>query len=180
MRGVDLDLLPTLGQLHRATLAAVVVAGVLGVTTVLPAEWAVDPTGVGSVLGLTQMGVLKQGAPVEGVDEAVFEQRSGRISVTLQAGQGKEVKAVMREGDSLTYSWDAGGAEVFYDFHGEPKGAAPDVFTSFEKDTRSSRADTFVAPFEGVHGWYWKNRGSEPVTVVLEASGVFHSLGPRP
>lgn len=177
---MDLDSLPTLGQLHRATLAAGVLGAVLAVTTVLPAEWAVDPTGVGAVLGLTQMGALKQGAPVEVVDEAVFAPRRGQVSVTLLAGQGKEVKAVMREGDSLTYSWDSGGAEVFYDFHGEPKGAAPDVFTSFEKGTRSSSSDTFVAPFEGVHGWYWKNRGSEPVTVVLEASGVYHSLGLRP
>jgi hypothetical protein len=35
------------------------VAGFLLVTVVLPAEYGVDPTGIGRVLGLTQMGVIK-------------------------------------------------------------------------------------------------------------------------
>ncbi len=45
--------------LRRITVIAVVVATLLTITTVLPAEFAVDPTGVGSKLGLTQMGRIK-------------------------------------------------------------------------------------------------------------------------
>ena len=32
------------------------------------------------------------------------------------------------------------------------------------------------APFKGKHDWYWKNRSSEPVTVVLKTSGVYESI----
>ena len=52
--------LPTTRQLIRSTLIALVTAAALLVTVVLPAEYAVDPTGAGRVLGLTQMGEIKQ------------------------------------------------------------------------------------------------------------------------
>jgi hypothetical protein len=39
--------LPSLRQLNRATLIALGAAAVILVTTVLPAEYGVDPTGVG-------------------------------------------------------------------------------------------------------------------------------------
>lgn len=52
--------LPTTRQLIRSTLIALVTAAALLVTVVLPAEYAVDRTGAGRVLGLTQMGEIKQ------------------------------------------------------------------------------------------------------------------------
>jgi hypothetical protein len=38
----------------------VLVAGAITVTIVLPAEFGVDPTGVGDALGLTEMGETKE------------------------------------------------------------------------------------------------------------------------
>ena len=51
--------LPSSKQLLRSTLIAIVVAAVLLVTIVLPAEYGIDPTRIGRVLGLTQMGEIK-------------------------------------------------------------------------------------------------------------------------
>ena len=51
--------LPTSRQLIRSTLIAAGVAAALLVTVVLPAEYNIDPTGAGRVLGLTQMGEIK-------------------------------------------------------------------------------------------------------------------------
>lgn len=48
--------LPTTKQLIRSTLLALVGASLLLITVVLPAEYAIDPTGVGRVIGLTDMG----------------------------------------------------------------------------------------------------------------------------
>ncbi|TVO69334.1 transmembrane anchor protein [Denitromonas ohlonensis] len=57
--------LPTSGQLLRSTgLAALIAAGLL-ITTVLPAEYGIDPTGVGRTLGLTQMGTIKTSLATE-------------------------------------------------------------------------------------------------------------------
>jgi len=66
----DLSKLPSSGQLLRSTLIALIAAGVLLVTVVMPAEYAIDPTGAGRLLGLTQMGELKQTLAEEAATEA--------------------------------------------------------------------------------------------------------------
>ena len=53
---------PSVASLVRSTAVAAAVAAVLAVTCVLPAEYAIDPTGVGHILGLTQMGEIKRDA----------------------------------------------------------------------------------------------------------------------
>lgn len=55
----NLDELPSSAQLLRSTVIALLAAIVLLVSVVMPAEYAIDPTGVGRLLGLTQMGELK-------------------------------------------------------------------------------------------------------------------------
>ncbi|OZB17850.1 MAG: transmembrane anchor protein [Hyphomonas sp. 34-62-18] len=64
--------LPTTQQLLRSTAIAIASAAVLLVTVVLPAEYAVDPTGVGRVLGLTQMGEIKQQLAEEAANDDVI------------------------------------------------------------------------------------------------------------
>jgi hypothetical protein len=51
--------LPSTRKLVRSTVIALLTAVGLLVTVVMPSEYAVDPTGVGRALGLTQMGELK-------------------------------------------------------------------------------------------------------------------------
>jgi hypothetical protein len=51
--------LPSSKQLLRSTAIAVVAAAGILVTIVLPAEYGIDPTGIGRPLGLTQMGEIK-------------------------------------------------------------------------------------------------------------------------
>lgn len=51
--------LPTSKQLLRSTFIAASVAVALLFTTVLPAEYGIDPTGIGRVIGLTDMGEIK-------------------------------------------------------------------------------------------------------------------------
>lgn len=56
VRGVE----ATPGGLVRATLASAAAAGALLLFAWLPAEYGIDPTGVGGLLGLTEMGEIKQ------------------------------------------------------------------------------------------------------------------------
>lgn len=51
--------LPSARQLLRSTVVAAFVAGGLLITTILPAEYGIDPTGAGRALGLTAMGEIK-------------------------------------------------------------------------------------------------------------------------
>lgn len=56
VRGVD----ATSGGLTRATLGSALAAGAILVFAWVPAEYGIDPTGVGGMLGLTEMGEIKQ------------------------------------------------------------------------------------------------------------------------
>ncbi|MCZ4262674.1 transmembrane anchor protein [Limimaricola sp. G21655-S1] len=55
----SLDELPSSAQLTRSTLIAAASAAAILVGVVLPAEYGIDPTRIGSVLGLTEMGEIK-------------------------------------------------------------------------------------------------------------------------
>lgn len=54
------EALPSTGKLIRSTIIAALVALLLLVAVVMPAEYALDPTGIGRVLGLTEMGEIKE------------------------------------------------------------------------------------------------------------------------
>lgn len=99
-----------------------------------------------------------------------------QVTLTLRPNQGLEYKFAMREGDRMTYRWLATGP-LYFDFHGDPDGAVADEFTSYRETTSEGDEGSFTAPFDGRHGWYWQNRGSQSVTLTLETSGEYRILG---
>ena len=62
--------LPSSKQLLRSTILAAVSAVVLLVAIVLPAEYGLDPTGIGRVLRMTEMGEIKQQLAAEAAADA--------------------------------------------------------------------------------------------------------------
>ncbi len=183
--------LPSISELARATAVALVVGAIVVVTAVLPAEYGVDPTGLGTRLGLMRPPEAKASpvapaaaasAPTDNLLLKTTEAfRSDDTELTLAPGKGAELKANMRRGQRFVFSWTADGP-VDFDMHGEATGAARDVFTSYWKDSdASSGHGAFDAPFDGTHGWYWQNLTPEPVTVRLKTSGYYQSIGrPKP
>jgi hypothetical protein len=73
---------PSAATLLRASLVAALIAVTLVVTAVLPAEYGIDPTGIGSRIGLTQMGRLKQ----ELAKEAIEDARADSVAAAEAAG----------------------------------------------------------------------------------------------
>jgi hypothetical protein len=63
--------LPSSRQLLRSTIVAAIAAAGLLVGVVLPAEYGVDPTGVGRVLRLTEMGEIKVRLAREAAEESI-------------------------------------------------------------------------------------------------------------
>ncbi|MDO9624113.1 transmembrane anchor protein [Pseudomonas sp.] len=66
-----LNEMPSSQQLLRSTVIALIAAMVLLVTVVMPSEYAIDPTGAGRMLGLTQMGEVKLLLAEEAAADAV-------------------------------------------------------------------------------------------------------------
>jgi hypothetical protein len=179
---------PSSGQLLAATLAAILVAGVILVTVVWPAEFGIDPTGIGGRLGL-----FRPAAAVADATDATVAMgasttvalvkrdtpfRTDEVTITLKPGEGTELKAAMTQGDRMVFSWTATGAGVDVDMHGDDgSGAEGGVSTSYWKDEwQTSGHGSFEAGFAGNHGWFWQNLNDEPVTVTVKVSGYYRKL----
>jgi hypothetical protein len=179
------DELPTSGQLLRSTAIAMVAAGAILITTVLPAEYGIDPTGVGRLLGLTEMGKIKR----QHTDEVETEQspvalagaespvaavsRSDEITITLSPGEETEVKLAMDAGARARFQWIATGGVLNYDTHGDNG----DEFVSYESGSAAPGDEGVLeAAFDGYHGWYWSNPTEEDVTVTLRTSGAYYEM----
>ena len=183
-----------------------VVAGVLLVTCVLPAEYGKDPTGVGRLLGLTQMGEVKlalaeeaasnaaaeasadsviaasessDAAPTSGAarDAAVLATRFDTTLVTLPPKKGGEIKLVMPNGTRVASTWAVTGGVVNFDMHGDSTNAPKEWFVSYKKAQRvAADSGDLVAGFNGNHGWYWRNRGTSDVLIRLITSGAYEKI----
>ncbi len=165
--------------------AALLVAGLLLVIAVLPAEYGVDPLGIGRKLGLTAMSDTKkeldalQASRAEsvGAGPTVASQERAYQNETIEFKLGPrgsiEYKYRLDKGEALLYSWKATG-RVNYELHAEPDGAPRGYAESFEKtNAKDSASGTLTAPFSGIHGWYWENPGDTDVTVTLSAAGFY-------
>lgn len=186
---------PPARKLLRSTLIALSVAGVLLVTAVLPAEYGIDPTGVGRIIGLTQMGEIKTRLAKEAAADAAADAQAAaedeaaavatsrdtavveETRVTLKPGEGKEVKLVMRQGARASYSWTTESGVVNFSTHGDSANAPRGWFHEYGKGT-GSRSDegVLVAAFNGMHGWFWRNRSDQVVTVILRTSGDYEAV----
>lgn len=227
--------LPSSKQLIGSTLAAIVIAAILLVTVVMPAEYAIDPTGAGRALGLTEMGEIKaqleekaaadaaaqlasagpsdeapatsdgepqateaarqdSAAPTESEetreqsDVADNEAGSGEpageaeptespwkdeITLTLTPGQGTEFKLTMNEGAVATFSWVSEGGPINYDTHGDGNGQS----ISYEKGRGVPEDEgELEAAFTGNHGWFFRNRNDQDITLVLKTGGDYGEL----
>jgi len=181
-----------LPPLPRATLlwsslAALLVAFILLVTVVLPAEYGLDPLGTGKRLGVTAISNPPAAAPIRfAVDETgnAAPLREGPLThyqgpfqvnsavLVIPPYQYVEYKYHMLKDASLEFAWEADGP-VAHDNHSEPDTYPDDPAVSFDKRKVQKANGTLVAPFNGLHGWYWENLGGAPVTVKVSAAGYY-------
>lgn len=179
--------LPTSRRLLRSTVIAFLVAVAILVAVVLPAEYGVDPTGVGRWLGLTEMGEIKQQlaaevehvpAPSASIAEPPPEEPASWREVrtlTLAPAEGDSIKLVMQAGDTVTYEWSVDRGHLNSDLHTDdgPGGKAH----HYRQGRAESSADgEFSAISDGVHGWFWRNRSDESVTMTLRLKGAYQGV----
>ena len=195
--------LPSTQKLVKSTILAAIVAVALLITIVLPAEYGIDPTGLGKVINLKKMGEIKVALAEEvaadnakdvqqqvvqekqvTVTPVVVEQtvsepaklmKQETISVTLTPNQGTEVKASMRKGATVKYKWSTNGGRANFDVHADSK-ALKIKYHNYEKGSEQTKEGTLTAAFDGSHGWFWRNRTSKTLTIALNVSGEYTTL----
>ena len=145
---------------------------------ILPAEYNIDPTGLGASMGLTRLASASPAIQASSANSAVtIEYKEDHVDITVPAGKGLEYKFSALKGDDIRYSWQATGGELFFDFHGEPKGDTTGYFQSYTVSTSDKVRGSLTAPFEGSHGWYWENKGDKPITVLIHIEGKYQLIG---
>jgi hypothetical protein len=181
--------------LATATGGALLTAAAILVLFVMPAEYGIDPTGVGRLTGIVGMGAGSGQAAADPVEASVQastadpamptksaivregDMRSDQMTLTLAPHSGQEVKAHMKAGQSYVFEWSARGGPVKADMHGEKVNAAEGEFTSYwEEKQMTGGQGSFTAPFDGTHGWYFRNKGETPVTVTVKTTGFYKDL----
>lgn len=193
----SLEDLPTTAQLLKSTAIAAVSAIVILTTIVLPSEYGIDATGVGRMLGLTEMGEIKVQLEEEaeadrqigGAEEAQSSLLNGFFSLfvgaahaqeaevwrdavtfTLAPGASAEWKLVMSQGQTAEYRMNVEGGRVNFDLHGHGAGQS----VTYEKGRGSTGSEgTISANFAGEHGWFWRNRDKVDVTVKVQVRGEY-------
>ncbi|EAQ95774.2 hypothetical protein [Congregibacter litoralis] len=166
-----------LTTLIKATLIAVLIAAIALVTLILPAEYNIDPTGVGQKLGLTLLADAAETTTSPPQPEIVSADPEQVVEVTVPAGEGIEYKFRMNQHDKLFYEWITDGEPLYFDLHGEPEGDTTGYFESYAIATLDSMEGSFTAPFTGSHGWYWKNTSTKPVAIQLIVNGQYQIIG---
>ena len=195
----SLEELPSSAQLLRSTVIAAVSAAAILVAVVLPAEYGIDPTGAGGVLGLTEMGEIKTqladeaeadrlleleatGGDQSSVLDGIFglfvgaahaqeaEVWRDETTFTLAPGDSAEWKLVMTEGQTAEYQMLVEGGRINFDLHGHGGGQS----VTYDRGRGSTGSEgEIVADFDGEHGWFWRNRDSQPATVTVQVRGEY-------
>ena len=155
-------------RILAAVFGAAAFAAVALFGAVLPAEFGYDPFGAGAALGLTGLSrdVTTVLAPQEdgfATDEATW---------VLSPFESFEYKYRFEEGAGMVYAWQASGM-LLYELHSEPDGAEPGYAETFDRARAAGAAGAYVAPFPGIHGWFWENRGDAEVTLTLTSAGFY-------
>ncbi len=88
-----------------------------------------------------------------------------------QVGGRLEFKVRMKAGDAMVYGLIASGA-VVSEFHGEAEVNRAVMFYREEKAMTTTHGQ-FVAPMDGIHGWYLANTTDQKVTVRIQLAGYY-------
>ncbi|MEC7936014.1 MAG: transmembrane anchor protein [Candidatus Neomarinimicrobiota bacterium] len=184
--------LPSSAQLLKSTIIAIIMIVILFVMVILPAEYGTDPTGVGKLLGLKEMGDIKMSLLEESQNESLQESEpfsifsdsveaekisntinEDEVEITIEPGKAIEIKLEMKIGDIVQYEWRTIKGGLNYNLHGDGyKGSKKSI--NYKKGRMvPSDSGELKAEFDGYHGWFWRNREKFSVTVILQTSGDY-------
>jgi hypothetical protein len=152
---------PSGKRLAMSAAIAAVAAAVALVAFVLPAEFGIDPTGIGRALGLDELAapaaagrtvqiidvvggneqvveveIPDFGEPVPLPNPAVHQDRpqpahSDTLEITIPAEGQTEVKLLLGTAQAALYEWSVDNGTIYSDFHGHTPDAGPNFFVRY-------------------------------------------------
>ncbi|MGJ8572977.1 MAG: transmembrane anchor protein [Hoeflea sp.] len=197
--------LPSTRQLITSTIVAIIAAAVILVTIVLPSEYAVDPTGVGKMLNLTEMGEIKQQLSAEAEADRQLQMQKietedkssnlldGLLGLVVSSAHAQsageawtdEQTYVLVPGESIEIKLvmeEGAEAEFLWIAEGgvlnfDLHGDGSGKNISYEKGRGVPNQDGVLkAAFTGNHGWFWRNRDKQDVKFTLSVRGAYSDI----
>ena len=107
------------------------------------------------------------------------EYRNDRVEIPIPANSELEYMLDMKQGYSVAYQWEstdiANPELLLSEFHGHTVRVSEDPGNvMFYKQGRSDSSNGYlVAPFDGVHGWYFSNETDSDINITLSLSGFY-------
>jgi len=166
--------------LFKYTVISMIFAAIALLSFILPAEYNIDPTGIGHVLGLTVLNNVEAKTSSASSSKKISEiakWTADTIEIIVPAHSGVEYKFTMLQHKKLTYRWLTNGTVLYFDLHGEPENDTTGYFESYAIANLKGMEGSFTTPFSGGHGWYWKNTSNTPVIIQLTVQGDYAKHG---
>jgi hypothetical protein len=181
---------PSKKRVLTLTAIGFVVGSVIVLGAIMPAEYNRDPLGLGRLSGLDRLWAPPEvefdlsATSVPYAHEYTGSFRSDVIEIPLTSGDDRfrgnelEYKVRMSEGATMIYEWEVldieNPEEFYYDFHGHTTVEGEEMtVATYEQALGGKDSGSLIAPFDGVHGWYYQNQSVDPVVVRLKVSGFY-------
>jgi hypothetical protein len=181
------------GRLLAMTGGALAAAVLIVCGAVMPAEFDLDPLGLGRLTGIIRLwapGDVKVSAKSGSVPRAreyAEAFRTDTIEIPLTGflggrfGSELEYKVRMKKNATLIYQWEAVGPtdarDFHYDFHGhttpKPGSGEQMIVSSYKQAFALKQNGALTAPFDGIQGWQFSNSSDNPIVVRLKLAGFY-------
>lgn len=226
---------PSKEKLIRSTKRAWVIALIILVIFVLPAEYWIDITGIWNLIGLKEMWKIKMSlkrdmekinakkqeeltkkSQENTVDESLVAQnvdtenttnsndtedsiptdtqktasttipaqpqntstsnqkKTDKIVVKILPDESTEIKAVMKQGQEMVYNRYVDAWHLNYNMHAEWDNGESAEYGDWRQLPKEEWK--ILAEFNWKHGWFFRNRSWQEVTLTLEVNGSFEEL----
>jgi len=182
------------GRLILSLLGACVLAALVVMGAILPAEFNQDPLGVGKLSGLSRLWAPDENKVDAGKGQVARAReydtpyRTDVVEIPLGGflsgaeNSELEYKVRMRKDAALIYSWEVAGAsdarDFHFDFHGHttPKPGEAMSVSTYSQAFGLKQQGALTAPFDGIQGWQFSNSSEQPVVVKLRIAGFYELI----
>lgn len=110
---------------------------------------------------------------------SVTNDQSNTATIVVKTNKALEYKFKINQYEKLQYEWTA-DTPLRYDFHGDPEDKdsySKGYFESYANGTSDAAKGKITIPYNGSHGWYWKNTSTKDITITLTTKGNYNIIG---
>lgn len=104
--------------------------------------------------------------------------QQGNYEIPIAAGEALEYMLAVSSGEGIAYQWTtviSDPQKLTAEFHGHTirEGEEPGTVMIYKSHQVDNERGALVAPFDGIHGWYFNNESDEDIVIRLEVNGFF-------